>query len=136
MGLQTRQTPRGTVVTIGNVLFKTNSAELTVEALTSLDRLAGFLKESPASTVQVEGYTDSSRSPDYNVGLSQRRADSVRSALVARGVDPDRIAARGYGEAAPVASNDTAQGRQMNRRVEVVIGGPGGEPPQASGTIR
>jgi outer membrane protein OmpA-like peptidoglycan-associated protein len=131
--MQAKQTPRGMVVTIGNVLFKTNSAELLPAASAGLDRLAAYLSAS-AGTVHVEGYTDSSSSTAYNIGLSQRRADSVRQALLARGVDPAKIDSRGYGDSAPVASNDTAEGRQMNRRVEVVIAAPDGEPPQASGT--
>jgi outer membrane protein OmpA-like peptidoglycan-associated protein len=132
-GLQATETPRGIVVTFGNVVFKTNSAELLPGAMANLERLASYLRGRPSSTVQVEGYTDSSSSRDYNLGLSQRRADSLRQALVARGVDPSRIGARGYGATAPVAGNDTAHGRQMNRRVEVVIGGSGGHVPQASG---
>lgn len=135
-GLQVKPTPRGIVVTFGNVVFKTNSAELLPDALSNLDRLAAYLKESQSTVVKVEGYTDSSSSAGYNLGLSQRRADSLRQALVARGVDASRIDARGYGGAAPVAGNDTAEGRQMNRRVEVVIGGPGGQAPQASGAAR
>jgi outer membrane protein OmpA-like peptidoglycan-associated protein len=132
-GLQAKETPRGIVVTFGNVVFKTNSAELLPGAAANLDRLASYLRERPSSTVQVEGYTDSSSSTDYNLALSQRRADSLRHALVARGVDSSRIGSRGYGATAPVAGNDTAQGRQMNRRVEVVIDGSGGQVPQASG---
>jgi outer membrane protein OmpA-like peptidoglycan-associated protein len=134
--LQATQTPRGTVITLGNVLFQTNSATLAPGAAVSLDRLAGYLRENPSSTVQVEGYTDSSGSVDYNRGLSQRRADSVREALIARGIDPRRIESRGYGEMTPVASNDTAQGRQMNRRVEVVIAGASSAFPEASGAVR
>lgn len=135
-GLQAKQTPRGIVVTFGSVVFKTNSAELSPDAMAGLDLLAGYLRDTPSSTAHVEGYTDSSSSAGYNLGLSQRRADSLRQALVARGVDPSRIDARGYGQTAPVASNDTAEGRQMNRRVEVVIAEPGGQAPQASGSVR
>ena len=135
-GLQAKQTPRGIVVTFGSVVFKTNSAELIPDAMAGFDLLASYLKDTPSSTAHVEGYTDSSSSAGYNLGLSQRRANSLRQALVARGVDPSRIDARGYGQTAPVASNDTAEGRQMNRRVEVVIAGPGGQAPQASGSVR
>ena len=103
------ETPRGVVVTFGNVLFKTNSTELLPGAVAGLDRLATYLK-GPSSAVQVEGHTDRSSSTDYNIGLSQRRADSVRQALVARGVDPARIESRGYGEAVPVAGNDRQRG--------------------------
>lgn len=132
--LQARQTPRGTVVTLGNVLFRVDSAELVPGATAQLDRLAEFLRNHPEARAEIEGYTDSSGSDTYNLGLSQRRADTVRQALVRSGVDPSRITARGFGEAAPVASNDTTTGRQMNRRVEVVVSGPGLSP-QASGTV-
>jgi outer membrane protein OmpA-like peptidoglycan-associated protein len=134
--MQARPTQQGIVVTLSNVLFKTNGVDLLPSAATSLDRLAAYLKDNPASTVQVEGYTDRSGSADYNIGLSQRRAEAVRQALVARGIDPTRIQARGYGQAAPVANNDTAEGRQMNRRVEVVISDSEGHMPQASGAPR
>jgi outer membrane protein OmpA-like peptidoglycan-associated protein len=80
-----------------------------------------FLKEFPDREVVVEGYTDSTGSGVYNLELSQQRANSVQSFLVGNGISPDRIVARGYGEAYPVAPNDTAAGRQKNRRVEIII---------------
>jgi outer membrane protein OmpA-like peptidoglycan-associated protein len=125
--MQVAQAPRGVVVTISNALFKTNSAELNAGAAASLDRLAEYLKDRPVATVQVAGHTDSSRSGDYNIGFSQRRANAVRQALIARGVDPARIEARGVGAAEPVAGNETAEGRQLNRRVEVIIAPSGGQ---------
>lgn len=134
--LKARQTERGIQLTLSNVLFKTDSATLVPGATGNLDRLADVLKQHPDLNVEIDGYTDSTGNPDYNMDLSQRRADAVRSALVSRGIDPSRIVARGYGENAPVATNDTPQGRQLNRRVEVVLTETGGQPPQASGAPR
>lgn len=134
--LKARQTERGIQLTLSNVLFKTDSATLVPGATGNLDRLADVLKQHPDLSVEIDGYTDSTGNPDYNMDLSQRRADAVRSALVSRGIDPSRILARGYGENAPVATNDTPQGRQLNRRVEVVLTETGGQPPQASGAPR
>lgn len=133
--MQARQTDRGVVLTLGNVLFKFDSAELVPGATAQLDQLATVLKQHPDYTVEIEGYTDSTGSDTYNLGLSEQRAGAVRRALTMRGVDPSRIAARGYGEASPVASNETGQGRQMNRRVEVVIEGPGLGTQQGSGSV-
>ena len=93
-----------------------------------LNQLAQFLSEHPDRRVEIDGYTDSVGSDAYNEGLSQRRADSVKSALVTRGIDASRIAAEGFGKSYPVASNNDAGGRQLNRRVEVVIGGNGNAP--------
>lgn len=123
--LQAQQTPRGMVITLGNVLFRTDSAELIPGAAATIDRLAEFMRRNPEATVQIEGHTDSTGSETYNLGLSQRRADAVRSALVSRGIEPHRIETQGLGQSMPIASNDTAQGRQLNRRVEVVVSAPG-----------
>lgn len=119
--LQAQQTDRGMVLTLGDVLFDTGRAELKSGAFATLDRLATFMRDNPERTLQIEGYTDATGSDAFNLSLSQRRAESVRAALVNRGVDGGRIVTRGLGEAAPVASNDTAEGRQRNRRVEIVI---------------
>jgi outer membrane protein OmpA-like peptidoglycan-associated protein len=132
--MQTRQTERGVVLTLGNVLFQFDSAELVPGAAQQLDQLANALRQHPDYTVEIDGFTDSTGSETYNLGLSQRRAETVRRALTMRGIDPGRVvAARGHGEASPVASNETDLGRQMNRRVEVLIAGPGLAGEQSSG---
>jgi outer membrane protein OmpA-like peptidoglycan-associated protein len=84
-------------------------------------KLADVLQQNPQRKVLVEGFTDSTGSSAYNQELSDRRATAVRTALTAMGIAADRVAIRGYGEAYPVAGNDTAQSRQMNRRVEIVL---------------
>ncbi|MTW09264.1 OmpA family protein [Pseudoduganella eburnea] len=119
--LQAKQTERGIVVTFGDVLFSTDSANLTPQGMAVAQRLADVLRENPDRTVLAEGFTDSTGSDAYNLQLSQRRAEAVRMALSQMGVDRSRIETRGYGEAYPVASNATAADRQMNRRVEIVL---------------
>ena len=119
--LKAKQTERGAVVTLGDVLFDTGSANLKPGADLSLDRLAGYLKAHPQTKILIEGHTDSRGSEEYNEGLSERRAQSVAKALLARGVAPDAVNAIGRGESFPVATNDTAAGRQQNRRVEIVF---------------
>jgi len=119
--IEGQQTERGLLVTLGDVLFAFNKADLTSQAAPRLDKLAGFLRQFPDRRLLIEGYTDSVGGDAYNMELSQRRAQSVQSALVQRGVDASRITARGYGKAYPVADNGTAEGRAMNRRVEIVI---------------
>jgi outer membrane protein OmpA-like peptidoglycan-associated protein len=119
--LQTKQTDRGVVVTLGDVLFDTGQATLKPGADLSLNRLATYLNANPDTKVQVEGYTDSRGSEDYNLGLSQRRAEAVATALETRGISRDRVQTVGRGEDFPVATNDTAAGRQQNRRVEIVF---------------
>jgi outer membrane protein OmpA-like peptidoglycan-associated protein len=123
--LEAKQTERGMVLTLGDVLFDTGQAELKPGAFSTIDRLATFMRENPERTLGVEGYTDSMGSDAYNLSLSQRRADAVRAALLARGIDGSRITTSGMGKASPVAGNDTAPGRQRNRRVEIVISGTG-----------
>ncbi|ARU26977.1 hypothetical protein CBR65_05740 [Cellvibrio sp. PSBB006] len=122
--IKQQQTDRGTIYTLGDTLFATNKAELKAGAQASFDRLARTLNESPDRKIVVEGHTDSTGAEDYNLTLSQRRADAVKTYLVAQGVDEARITAVGKGEGFPVASNDTASGRQQNRRVEVIIENP------------
>ncbi len=119
--LQAKQTDRGMVLTLGDVLFDTGRAELKVGAFSTIDRLASFMRENPERTLAIEGYTDSVGSDTFNLNLSQRRAESVREALVGRGIDGARISTKGMGKANPVAGNDSAAGRQRNRRVEIVI---------------
>ena len=119
--MEALQTERGLIVTLGDVLFAFNKADLTPQAAPRLDKLAGFLRQFPDRRLLIEGYTDSVGSDGYNQELSQRRAQSVRDALVQRGVDSSRITTTGYGKGYPVADNASAEGRAMNRRVEIVI---------------
>ncbi|TBU96430.1 OmpA family protein [Phytopseudomonas dryadis] len=119
--LNAKQTERGTLVTFGDVLFDLNRAELKPGGFNNINKLAQFLQENPDRKVIVEGYTDSTGSAEYNQGLSERRANSVRAALIRQGVGPERIVAQGYGKEYPVASNADSAGRAMNRRVEVTI---------------
>jgi outer membrane protein OmpA-like peptidoglycan-associated protein len=119
--LQAQPTDRGMVLTLGDVLFDTGRAELKSGAFSTIDRLATFLRENPERRVAIEGHTDAVGSDSSNQSLSQRRAEAVRAALVSRGIDGTRITAQGMGEAVPVANNSTGEGRQRNRRVEVII---------------
>lgn len=125
--LEARNTDRGLVLTLGDVLFETGQNTLMPGAMSTVDRLAQFMRDYPERSVRIEGHTDSVGSDAINQPLSERRAMAVRDALVARGIDSTRIQAVGYGAAQPVASNDTAAGRQQNRRIEVVISGEQGE---------
>jgi outer membrane protein OmpA-like peptidoglycan-associated protein len=126
--LKAKQTNRGLVLTLGDVLFDTGKAELNSGATRKLDQLAQFLSEHTDRRVQIDGFTDSVGTDAYNLELSQRRADAVKSALLTRGIDSSRIGTEGYGKAFPVANNTDSGGRQLNRRVEVVIGGDNGTP--------
>ena len=119
--LQAKQTERGIVITFGDVLFNVDQAVLTSQGMATAQRLADVLRDNPDRTVLIEGFTDSTGSDAYNLQLSQRRAEAVRQALAAMGIERARIETRGYGEAYPVASNATAGDRQLNRRVEIVL---------------
>jgi outer membrane protein OmpA-like peptidoglycan-associated protein len=119
--LQAKQTDRGLVLTLGDVLFDSGRATLKPGADRTIDRLAQALKDNPNTLVQIEGHTDSVGGDDYNLGLSERRADAVASALRMRGVPSDRYQTKGLGKDFPVASNDSAEGRQQNRRVEIIF---------------
>jgi outer membrane protein OmpA-like peptidoglycan-associated protein len=119
--LNAKATDRGLVVTIGDVLFDTNKAQLSSGGQRSVQKLGDFLKQNPQRKALIEGFTDSVGSDETNQELSGRRADAVRTLLVGMGVGMERIATHAYGEAFPVAGNDSAAGRQMNRRVEVVL---------------
>ena len=124
--LKATPTPRGMVLTLGDVLFDTGRAELKSGAGRKLDQLARFLVEHPDRRVQIDGFTDSVGTDSYNEELSQRRANTVREALISRGIESSRIGTEGYGKSYPVANNNDSGGRQLNRRVEVVIGGNNG----------
>jgi len=119
--LQAKQTERGPVVTLGDVLFDTGKATLKPGADLSLDRLASYLSAHPQTKVLIEGNTDSTGTAELNQALSERRAEAVANGLVGRGVSADAIRTLGRGEDYPVASNQTAAGRQQNRRVEIVF---------------
>lgn len=130
--LQAKQTERGLVLTLGDVLFDTGKAKLKGGAMRTIDQLTGFLNQYPERTLLIEGHTDSVGSADYNQRLSEERANSVRMALLNRGVASTRIMVHGLGEDYPVANNDTAAGRQQNRRVEVIISDDDGKIPERS----
>lgn len=125
--LSAKQTERGLVITLGDVLFGTDMSGLTAEGMRTARKLAEVLQQNPKRTVLVEGFTDSTGSAAHNQQLSERRAGAVRSALTQLGVSADRVATRGYGEAYPVASNANASERQMNRRVEIVLSDENGK---------
>lgn len=117
-------TDRGVVLTLGDVLFTSGKANLASAASGNLNKLAAFLARYPDRTIAVEGYTDDVGAADFNQTLSERRAESVKSYLAGEGVSIDRIATVGRGEDDPVAANDSATGRQQNRRVQIIISDP------------
>ena len=121
--LEARQTQRGWVITLGgDLLFDVGRATLKPGGRRAIDNLARIMRQEPERKIGIEGFTDASGSEGANRRLSERRAQAVRAALVQRGVAPGRIVARGLGEAYPVASNASPAGRQLNRRVEILIG--------------
>jgi outer membrane protein OmpA-like peptidoglycan-associated protein len=131
--LHAQKTERGMVVTIGDVLFATDRAELNANGVATVRKLAEVMQQNPDRTVLVEGFTDSTGSAAHNKDLSERRAQAVAQALTGLGVPRERVAMRGYGEAYPVASNDNASNRQLNRRVEIVLSNEGASiPPRAA----
>ncbi len=119
--LQARPTDRGLVLTLGDTLFATGKSEIKSGATVNLDRLTTFMNEYPKRTAAIEGFTDSMGSDEMNQSLSERRADAVKRYLVGQGVGSARLTSSGRGENSPVADNESAAGRQQNRRVEVVI---------------
>jgi outer membrane protein OmpA-like peptidoglycan-associated protein len=119
--LQAKQTERGLVVTLGDVLFETDRSELKPGAQRNLDKLVAALGEHDKTTVAIEGHTDSTGGSEYNQSLSQRRAQSVETYLTSRGIDRSRLTTSGLGQDYPVASNTDGAGRQQNRRVEIII---------------
>ena len=119
------KTDRGLVITLGDVLFEFNRAEVKPGTQARMAQLADFLKQYPDRRVSIEGHTDNVGSVGYNTELSQRRAEAVKAQLVGMGITSDRISTIGYGKDFPVAANNTDTNRAINRRVEVVISEPG-----------
>lgn len=119
--LNAKKTERGLVITLGDVLFDVNQARLKSGSRRDLQKVVDFLREYPERKVLIEGFTDNTGSESYNQILSERRANAVRTFFIEKGISSDRVAARGYGESNPVASNATPASRQLNRRVEIVI---------------
>ena len=125
--LAAKKTERGIVITLGDVLFGTDLARLNTDGVRSAQKLANVLQQNPQRKVLVEGFADSTGSAAHNQDLSERRASAVRGALQDLGITPERIAVRAYGETYPVAANDTAQNRQLNRRVEIILSDDSGK---------
>ena len=123
MILETRETARGLIVNMSDVLFDSGQHTLKPGAREKLAKVSGIILAHPGLSLQVEGHTDSVGGDDFNQQLSEKRADSVRDYLVAQGISGDVISAVGVGKADPVASNSTAAGRQQNRRVEMIVSG-------------
>jgi outer membrane protein OmpA-like peptidoglycan-associated protein len=121
--MQTRETARGLIVNMPDVLFDTGKYALKPGARERLARVAGILQAYPGLRVQVEGHTDSTGTPEFNQRLSEQRAQAVQQFLETQGVTLNLVTAQGFGQTAPVASNSTAEGRQLNRRVELVVSG-------------
>jgi outer membrane protein OmpA-like peptidoglycan-associated protein len=121
--LETRDTARGLIVNMSDVLFDTGKYTLLPGAREKLAKLSGIILAYPSLKLEVEGHTDSVGTDEYNMKLSENRANAVRDYLVQQGIDASSIGARGFGEGQPVATNDTAEGRQQNRRVEIVVSG-------------
>lgn len=119
--LQAKQTDRGLVLTLGDVLFNTNESTLNDGAQVRIDRIAAFMRKYPERTIVIEGHTDNTGDEDYNYDLSLSRATTVMTALQIRQIDPARISTFGKGESVPLADNNNAAGRQQNRRVEIVF---------------
>lgn len=121
--LQTTDTPRGLVVNMADVLFETGKYALSADAQLKLAKLCGIIQAHPGLNLAIEGYTDTTGTADFNLKLSQQRADVVRTFLISQGLSADTITAKGLGEASPVADNNTAAGRKLNRRVEIIVSG-------------
>jgi len=119
--LNAKKTERGMVITLGDVLFSVNKAQLKSGGTRNMQKLADFLKQNPQQKVSIEGHTDSTGSNSLNQKVSERRANAVKAALINTGISSDRITTHGYGEEMPIAGNDTAASRQMNRRVEIIL---------------
>jgi hypothetical protein len=121
--LQTKDTAKGLIVNVSDVLFDTGKATLKPGAKVRLAKVAGIILAYPDLRLEVDGYTDSTGTHEINQTLSERRANAVRDFLVSQGVSSNNVGARGFAEADPIASNSNATGRQLNRRVELVVSG-------------
>lgn len=121
--LETRDTARGLIVNMSDVLFDVNKYTLRQMAREKLAKISGIILSHPGLRLEVDGYTDSTGSDDYNLKLSDQRSGAVQAYLVSQGIAPDDVTSKGFGKADPVASNDTSAGRQKNRRVEMVVSG-------------
>lgn len=125
--LAAKKTERGMVITLGDVLFGTDLARLNAQGMSTAQKLADVMQQNPRRTVLVEGFTDSTGTAAHNQDLSERRAAAVQSALLDLGVARERVAVRGYGQSYPVASNERAETRQLNRRVEIILSDDSGK---------
>ena len=121
--LQTTDTPRGLVVNMADVLFETGKYNLSTDAQLKLAKLTGIIQAHPGLNLAIEGYTDATGSADFNLKLSQQRADTVRQFLISQGLSGDVITSKGLGEDNPIADNSTPAGRKLNRRVEIIVSG-------------
>jgi outer membrane protein OmpA-like peptidoglycan-associated protein len=121
--LQTTDTPRGLVVNMADVLFETGKYALSQDAQLKLAKLSGIIQAQPGLNLAIEGHTDTTGSAEFNMKLSQQRADAVREFLISQGLSPDIITAKGMGQDNPIADNSTAAGRKLNRRVEIILSG-------------
>lgn len=122
--LHAKPVDHGLGLTLGDVLFTSGRDDLQPGDMGNLNKVVDFLDKYPDRRVAIHGYTDSRGSEEYNQGLSERRANSVKAYLAAQGIDSMRLSASGMGQTAPVAGNDSGAGRQQNRRVEVTISNP------------
>jgi outer membrane protein OmpA-like peptidoglycan-associated protein len=121
--LETRDTPRGLVVTMADVLFDTGKYDLRPPAREGLAKLSGIVLGHPGLKLEIEGHTDSTGGDELNQKLSEQRAEGVREYLIEQGLDRDSLTSKGFGKTMPIASNQSAQGRQKNRRVELIVSG-------------
>ena len=121
--LPTTDTPRGLVVNMGDVLFDSGKSNLRPEARETLAKLSGIVLNYPSLRLTIEGHSDNTGSAEANQTLSEQRANTVRDYLVNQGLDSGSLSAQGLGMNNPVADNDTTEGRQMNRRVEIIVSG-------------
>jgi len=132
--LETRDTARGLIVNLSDVLFDVGKSTLKPGAREKLAKISGIVVSHPGLKLEVEGHTDSTGSEEFNQTLSEQRANAVREFLIQQGVNQASVTARGFGESQPVASNETAAGRQQNRRVEMVVSGDAIGNPKATGS--
>jgi outer membrane protein OmpA-like peptidoglycan-associated protein len=121
--LETRDTPRGLVITMADVLFDTGKFDLRAGTREQLAKLTGIVLAHPGLNLEVEGHTDSVGSDEFNQKLSEQRATAVQEYLIGQGLLADSLSAKGFGKSMPIASNDTSVGRQKNRRVEIIVSG-------------